>query len=276
MRVTLVFLIKGLMLVNSSTPHSSSPQPESLQVPAALVLGKNWHSHNHIFELEALRNTYLIMRHGQSLANFERRWTASPANCITGYGLTELGQTQAKESALEECARGSLCEKTIVISSDYLRAQQTAQVACSVLGVIDFKLDERLRERGCGSLEGRILLSEEDTLILQKIAEDDLANPFSTPFEIESSVAVLDRFTRLVAELEKDFEGQRFLLVCHGDLIRIALAAFERVSPGENTRYGHIRNAEIYNLNERFPRLIKDSGTEPPRPNPDDMSSVAA
>lgn len=192
------------------------------------------------------------MRHGQSVANAEHRWVAAPESCLNCHGLTDLGRTQVSESTQKKAARGELDDNMIVIASDYLRAKETAEIACAILGIASLSFDERLRERHCGTLDGRILEGEEAAMILGKIATDDLADPFSTAYGMESTAAVLDRFTRLVAELEQKYEGQRFLLVCHGDLLRIALTAFEKVSPGENEKYGHAANASIYNLNKVF------------------------
>ena len=85
----------------------------------------------------------LIVRHGQSEWNAIGRWQghADPA-------LSELGRRQAAVAA------ASIGAVDAIISSDLLRAAETAAIIAQQLGVGPVMIDERLRERDVGEWTG--------------------------------------------------------------------------------------------------------------------------
>ena len=86
----------------------------------------------------------LLIRHGQSQGNAERRFgghTATP--------LSELGRRQAEAAARALAAEGV----TAIYSSDLLRAVQTAEPLARATG-LDINRTRALRERGLGLMEG--------------------------------------------------------------------------------------------------------------------------
>lgn len=66
-----------------------------------------------------MRNRYYLMRHGESLANVADKIISLPENGLEGYGLSELGQKQAWDSA----KASGLPATTIVVASDFLRTR---------------------------------------------------------------------------------------------------------------------------------------------------------
>jgi broad specificity phosphatase PhoE len=66
--------------------------------------------------------------------------------------LDDKGRRQAAQAA-PYVAVGLAPEDTVVVSSDLVRASETARALTAVLGV-QIRLDERLREHGMGSWEG--------------------------------------------------------------------------------------------------------------------------
>jgi broad specificity phosphatase PhoE len=65
------------------------------------------------------------MRHGQSKANLKEIIISHPENgLLEKYGLTELGRQQARQSA----ASSPLTKDTLILSSDFSRARQTAEI----------------------------------------------------------------------------------------------------------------------------------------------------
>ncbi len=81
-----------------------------------------------------MKNRYFAMRHGQSEANAARIIASDPAVCLQGFGLTPSGAAQVTASV-----KGCLHEfgqvfgqDTLIISSDFLRARQTAQIVADL------------------------------------------------------------------------------------------------------------------------------------------------
>ena len=88
---------------------------------------------NHIKNLSNLKNNYLGIRHGQSLANQEGIIISDPANGVGNYGLTKEGQNQVRLSVQGhlESSRAStlkLNTNTLIIHSDFKRAHETAKL----------------------------------------------------------------------------------------------------------------------------------------------------
>jgi broad specificity phosphatase PhoE len=144
----------------------------------------------------------LVVRHGQSEWNAIGRWQghADPA-------LSELGRRQAAVAA------ASIGAVDGIISSDLLRAAETAAIIAQQLGVGPVMIDERLRERDVGEWTG-LTRTEIDKRWPGWI--DDLRRPDGFE-EVESVLLrVLDAF---VAIREASLGGS-LLVVTHGGVIR--------------------------------------------------------
>jgi probable phosphoglycerate mutase len=85
----------------------------------------------------------LLVRHGQSSWNAEGRWQgqADPP-------LSDLGRLQARHAAQ---ALGAL---DAIVSSDLLRAHETALIISAELGMGSVRADPDLRERNAGEWQG--------------------------------------------------------------------------------------------------------------------------
>lgn len=86
----------------------------------------------------------IFWRHGQTDLNVEQRIQGA-----ADFPLNEVGIAQAQVAAKEIVK----LQPTRIISSDLMRAVDTAQVVGECLG-IEVELDERLRERSYGKWEG--------------------------------------------------------------------------------------------------------------------------
>jgi probable phosphoglycerate mutase len=186
-----------------------------------------------------LRNRYVAMRHGLSIANVADRVVSDPARGIHSYGLTEIGKQQAETSALAAQESGLLDAATLIVSSDFARARQTAEVVSSVLGAAPARLSPALRERAMGSLEGA------SGHPYQPVWALDAVDPSHHAFGGESVDEVLTRTVGLIALLEAELDGQTVLLVSHGDPLQILQTAFAHVSPAAHRSLPHLENAEI-------------------------------
>ena len=107
---------------------------------------------NHLSGVDHLANRFSIMRHGQSKANARGIIVSRIENDRRGdYGLSELGRQQALAAA-----RGcGLPGNTVICSSDFSRARQTAEIVRAHLGAPEVVIAEALRERCFGGL-GRV------------------------------------------------------------------------------------------------------------------------
>jgi broad specificity phosphatase PhoE len=148
----------------------------------------------------------LVVRHGQSEWNAIGRWQghADPA-------LSELGRRQAAVAA------ASIGAVDGIISSDLLRAAETAAIIAQRLGVGPVMIDERLRERDVGEWTGltRIEINRRWPGWI-----DDLRRPDG----FEDVDSVLLRVLEAFAAIREASPGGSLLVVTHGGVIR-SLAA---------------------------------------------------
>ena len=194
---------------------------------------------NHFQGVDRLTNTFSIMRHGQSKANVAGIIVSCIENDRRGdYGLSELGRKQALESA-RAC---ELPRDTVIWSSDFSRARQTAEILRAHLDVPEVGLAEALRERCFGEWEGS---ATENYARVWAADETDAAHARGG---VEPVAAVLDRMTAFVVDLDRRYSGRDIVLVSHGDTLQILQAAFLRMSPTRHRSLPGLETAEIRRL----------------------------
>jgi probable phosphoglycerate mutase len=189
---------------------------------------------NHLDGL-TLRNRYLGLRHGQSEANQAGIVLSSPAAGIPFYGLTAAGREQVRASV----AASSLEPHTLIVSSDFARAHESALLAREVLSAGPVRLEQALRERFFGDWERK------PNTAYAEVWAQDLDDPAHTQGGVESAAQVTARTTELVAELEREHEGRTFLLVGHGDPLQLLLTAFLGLDPASHRSRDHWQPGEI-------------------------------
>ena len=231
---------------------------------------------NHLSGIERLANRYHAMRHGQSKANEAGVIVSRVETDRSGdWGLSDLGRRQALTAA-ERCG---LPADTVICSSDFARARQTAEIVRALLGAPAVTLAEELRERCFGDLEGtsaanyaRVWQADNagaggegasaghpgrgdtgrgDTGRGDTGSGDTGGGDTGsgdTGSGIESAAAVLDRATALIAGLELRYSGRDVLLVSHGDTLQILQAGFLRMDPVQHRRLPQLETAEIRGL----------------------------
>lgn len=141
----------------------------------------------------------LLVRHGQSEWNASGRWQgwADPA-------LTDLGRHQAKLAAK---AVGTVDG---VVSSDLVRASETAEIIAGELGIGPVVLQPALRERAAGPWTG--LTRAEIDADWPGMREGD-----ERPEGYEADEALLERVVPALAALEP--AGDAVLVLTHGGVI---------------------------------------------------------
>lgn len=197
---------------------------------------------NGLRHVKHLRNSYSGMRHGQSKANVGN----VIVSCIENdnpddYGITDLGRRQAVTAVTAAtAARGSaLSADTVIRSSDFARAAQTARIVAAALGAADVALTAALRERCFGDWEG---MGCEN---YATVWAADMTSPDHADGHVEPVSAVLARATALITELEQRYSGRDILLVSHGDTLQILQTGFLRMNPGQHRELPHFEPAEI-------------------------------
>lgn len=196
-----------------------------------------------------LKNTYFVMRHGQSEANVAGIIASNPAVGCNRYGLTDIGKQQATESVqnttdLNSDPGPSLNHEVRIISSDFLRTKETANIAHSQLNSKHaIQYSEKLRERFFGDLNTQSDRHYQDVWVLDKDNADH------QEYSVESANQVVARSSALIHQFEKQFTGETFLLVAHGDVLQLLQTWFQNVSASEHRELPHLATAEIRCLN---------------------------
>ncbi|MDX6344222.1 MAG: hypothetical protein QOH87_4360 [Trebonia sp.] len=209
---------------------------------------------NHLSGTGRLANRYRVMRHGQSKANEAGVIVSKIENDRRGdYGLSDLGLRQARAAA-DACG---LPAGTVICSSDFSRARQTAEIVRARLGAAEVIVTEALRERCFGDLEGSPVASYARVWGADEAGADETGAGHAVG--VEPAAAVLDRATALVADIERRYSGRDVLLVSHGDTLQILEAGFLRLDPSRHRGLPPLATAEIREL--RLPG-------EPPWPRP--------
>jgi probable phosphoglycerate mutase len=176
------------------------------------------------------------MRHGESRANVENVIVSCIDNDRRGdYGLTDLGRRQALVAA----TGSGLPVDTVICSSDFARAAQTARIVAAALGAADVTVAAALRERCFGDWEGMACEN------YRTVWAADKTSPDHAPCNVEPASAVLARATAFIMTLEQRYRGREILLVSHGDTLQILQAGFLGMNPGQHRDLPHCEPGEI-------------------------------
>jgi broad specificity phosphatase PhoE len=191
---------------------------------------------NHLSGVDRLANRFSVMRHAQSRANVAGIIVSRIDNDLHGdYGLTGHGRQQALAAA-QGCG---LPPDTVIYSSDFARARQTAEIVRAHLGAAEAGIARPLRERRFGHWEGSTVRN------YAGVWAADGTDACHADGNVEPAATVLDRVTAFVAELERRHRGRSILLVSHGDILQILQAGFLRVDPSRHRSLPHLATAEI-------------------------------
>ena len=151
-------------------------------------------------------NKYFVMRHGQASNNVEKNfYMDSQHNAI----LTELGKEEVIKSM------NNFNEKIdVIISSPFLRAKQTAEIASKIIKFPQEKIiyDKRIREWEIGSgFEGK-----SKTEVTQYYEHDYIHIPDNEVMNGESFTQLVKRLGDYIYEIDSEYKNKNILIVCHG------------------------------------------------------------
>jgi broad specificity phosphatase PhoE len=188
-----------------------------------------------------LKNRYLIIRHGESKANKQGIVASYPDNSINSYGLTENGKKQIRD-IIHINKDKLLGKKVIIISSDFLRARESAYIIAEEIECKDILFTPQLRERFFGEYEGMPSDS------YYRVWGDDLDNINNHIGGVESTQEVRERVLSVIRECEESYSDQTILLVSHGDPLQILLATFMGMPSNRHRETKSLKNADFREL----------------------------
>ena len=187
----------------------------------------------------------LLIRHGQSTWNAQRRWQGS-----ADPPLSDVGRAQAR--ALAAAIAGSGVDA--IASSDLERARETAAIVAAELGVsAPVRLEPGLRERDVGDVSG--LTVEEIDARWPGLLDQWRAGTLERMPNGEGDIT--PRVMGALRALAADPPGQVVLVVTHGGVIgaidRHFGIAYERIG-NVTGRWYHLAGGEL----EAGERLVVD------------------
>jgi broad specificity phosphatase PhoE len=165
-----------------------------------------------------------VVRHGESAGNVARGHAERNGSAVIDIAerdvdvpLSELGQRQA--DALGRWMAGMPRSElpTLVVSSSYHRAVQTARIGMAAAGLqeVPLRVDERLREREFGVLDRLTHLGIRERIPEEAERRARLGKFYHRPPGGESWTDVIARVRAVITELRMDAPGERVLVVAH-------------------------------------------------------------
>ncbi|CCW68539.1 unnamed protein product [Phytomonas sp. Hart1] len=180
-----------------------------------------------------------ICRHGQDLDN-----AASTLNGHRNQPLSALGEKQAQRTAENILKSGIHLDA--IYSSPLRRAQQTAEILRTMIPA-PLELENGLIERDFGALTGRPY-SDIPKLAGDNVFQGDKVLYFLEVDGCETFPSCLDRARRVLARLDAKHSGQHVLLVCHGDIGKMLIAARRGITWQEALQLPYFENTEVISI----------------------------
>jgi probable phosphoglycerate mutase len=177
----------------------------------------------------------ILVRHGETDWNVQHKIQGS-----TDIPLNENGQMQAQRAA----ARIAQIPIHAIYASDYSRAARTAEIIHSQNPDVSLILDEDLRERGWGDLEG---LQWQD---IEREYPDEVKGIMSGSIDYappggESKKVVLNRATRFLGRLIRKYPDGVIVVVTHGGVVGLILKDALGIDPGARTPF-RVENCALH------------------------------
>lgn len=188
--------------------------------------------------INKLKNNYFALRHGFSQANEAKLIISSPEEGTARWALTHQGREQAQSAF--PCP--PLDKETLIITSDFTRARETAEIAAAALNSSAPEINIKLRERFFGNYD-----KQTDSLYPEVWKEDKLNND-NCAERVESPSSVAIRTSALIEEIESRESGKNILLVSHGDALQILQTVFAGIPPKEHRSLPHLNTGEVRKL----------------------------
>lgn len=182
----------------------------------------------------SFKNTVVLVRHGQTLWNLEKRtqgYMDSP--------LTEEGILQAKETAQKLKDH----KFDIILSSPLGRAVETAKIIAAELGISEIKTNPNLAERHLGVLQGRT--KEESLKNFPHFFDEN--NRFIQSSDIPNAESLQDfikRTRQAVESFQQLSNSKSILVVTHDGVLHAIVGHVKNIDFGEVQKFYKFRHCE--------------------------------
>lgn len=194
------------------------------------------------------------VRHGESTANIAATAAARDgldridvAEREADVPLSDLGRRQAETLARRLQDMSAAERPDLVISSPFLRARQTAEIATEGLDV-RMRIDERLRDRDLGILDLHTAHGIGAEFPQEAERRRHHGKFYYRPPGGESWTDVALRLRAVLREIEQDAPGRRVLIVAHDVVVALVRYILEELDEGvlmEEAARSPIANASL-------------------------------
>jgi len=155
----------------------------------------------------------LFVRHGETISNIEHRYMGQDDSPLTPAGIAQA------EAVAKRLAKYRI---DAIYSSNLGRAARTSQIisrACR----LPVALDERLRERHAGLLQGELEAAarKKHAKVLAEI--ERMGADYIYPGGGESGVQIEERMVSFLDEVRENHSGETIVAVTHGGTLRVLL-----------------------------------------------------
>ncbi len=183
-----------------------------------------------------METTLLLIRHGESEANLEKRFAGH-----WDIPLTERGKLQARLTA-EYISKNYSIDK--IYSSDLIRAYYTAKAVGELTG-LEVINDKSLREIDAGEWEEKTFeeLAKEYPETFLKVWKEDIGSAVCDGGESVAHVG--ERVYNFLLKVAKDNQGKTVVIATHATPIRMALCLMEKKDVGRAREIVWASNASV-------------------------------
>jgi broad specificity phosphatase PhoE len=186
----------------------------------------------------------VLVRHGESLWNTEKRYQGQADS-----GLTNRGRAQAEVAATALVDRFGTAD--LVLTSDLPRARDTAAAYESRVGAVPVRVDARLREIDVGDWTGRTFADVAE-------AHPEQLAEFERGVDVrrgggETFAELRERVWAVLTEAAAEVGDGTVLAFAHGGSIRVAAAAALRVPPPGQREFAPPVNCSLTVIDYRGP-----------------------
>lgn len=197
-----------------------------------------------------MKTEIFIARHGQNVDNVN--------NILNGHRdlpLTDVGREQARELGMGIRALGLNFDA--VYTSPLIRAKETAEIAAKLAHLPTPIVAPDLIERDFGEMTGRPIPEVAEICKDDLLHTDGVSYMLSDEYGFETFDKTLERARSVIEQMRTEHDGEKVLLVCHGDIGKMLYAAAANKEWVEVLKNFHFGNGDLIDVKGESAHVIK-------------------